>query len=105
MGVQNIKFETEVFQVPQFQIPNNTPVETKPDLSILTQLASQLGQLTLAVSQVHQVVTGQAFTRAVGQSMLGAEGLNATDEIRKLNQRLDDIEARLPRGKETSKAA
>src|ERR1700704_3028035 len=99
MGFNNLKFESEVFttQTPQFQ-GGITPVETKPDTTLLIQLVSQVGQLHQAVNQIGQVVLGQSFTRAVPQ---GGEVLIAADEIRKLNQRLDDLEARVPqKGKE-----
>jgi hypothetical protein len=90
MGVNNLKLETEIFefQTP-FRIPGHTPVETKPDFA---QLFTQIGQLTLAVSQIHQVVTGQAFTRAAPVADLGTIG----EDLRKLSSRLDDIETRLP---------
>lgn len=98
MGMQNLKFETEVFQtLPTFQIGGGiSPVETKPDFTLLNQIASQLGQLTVHVNQLAQTVAAQTFTRAVAQ---GGEALNTTEEIRKLTQRLDDLESRLPRSK------
>mgnify|MGYP001555326791 FL=1 len=103
MGLQNIKFETEVFQqIPQFQIPSHTPVETKPDPNQLIAISSQIAQLTATVNQLTQVVAGQAFTRQAPQATL--EGTNASDELRKLGQRLDDLEARLPKAKEAAKA-
>ena len=104
MGVHNIKFETEVFQVqvPQFQIPSATPVETKADPSQLFNISSQIAQLTATVNQLTQVVAGQAFTRAAPQG-IAVDTLNTADELRKLGQRLDDIEARVPRAKETAK--
>jgi hypothetical protein len=91
MGLGNPKLEADIFE---FQSPFRitgitTPVETKPDFA---QLASQIGQLTLAVSQIHQVVTGQAFTRAAPVADLGTIG----EDLRKLSGRLDDIESRLP---------
>jgi hypothetical protein len=90
MGINNLKLETEIFEFQSpFRIPGITPVETKPDIS---QFASQLAQLTVAVSQIHQVVTGQAFTRAAPAVDLGTIG----EDIRKLSSRLDDIESRLP---------
>ena len=96
MGLQNIKFETEVFQqIPQFQIPSHTPVETKPDPSQLLTISSQIAQLTATVNQLTQVVAGQAFTRQAPQA--GLETANAADELRKLGQRLDDLEARHPK--------
>lgn len=97
MGMANIKWEAEVFQIQQqpFQFPpGNTPVETKPDISLLTQIAGQINQLSMSVNQLHQTVAGQAFTRPVQQG-LGEQNINM-DEIRKLNQRLDELEARLP---------
>lgn len=98
MGIHNIKFETEVFQQgPVFGIGGITPVETKPDISILTQLASQLGQLTATVNQLTQFVAGQAFTRAAPQA--SSEALSSTEEIRKLTQRLDELEARAAKPK------
>ena len=65
------KFEAEAFQqLPQFQFTQTpTPVETKPDpyvTSVIAQLSSQIQQLQLAVSQIHQVVVGQSFTQAAG---------------------------------------
>jgi hypothetical protein len=102
MGVQNIKFEAEVFQqIPQFQI-GATPVETKPDPSLLTNVASQIAQLTATVNQLTQVVVaGQSFTRQAPQAV--TEGVNTADALRKLGQRLDDLEARIPRAKEAAK--
>ncbi len=102
MGLQNIKFEAEVFQqIPQFQIPSHTPVETKPDPSQLLTISSQIAQLTATVNQLTQVVAGQAFTRQAPQG--GLETANAADELRKLGQRLDDLEARLPKAKEAAR--
>ena len=70
MGLQNIKFETEVFQqIPQFQIPNHTPVETKADPTQLVTISSQIAQLTATVNQLTQVVAGQAFTRQAPQAV------------------------------------
>lgn len=96
MGLQNLKFETEVFQqIPSFQIGGGiTPVETKPDPTLITQIASQLGQLTVTVNQLAQTVAAQTFTRAAPVATAG-EAVNAVDEIRKLNQRLDNIEAQI----------
>jgi hypothetical protein len=100
MGIHNIKFETEVFQqTPQFQIGGITPVETKPDTTLLT---SQIAQLTATVNQLTQIVAGQSFTRQAPQASL--DTVNTADELRKLGQRLDDLEARVPRAKETAKA-
>ena len=99
MGVHNFKIEAEVFQQVPFQIGGGiTPVETKPDPTILATIASQIGQLTATVNQLTQFVAGQAFTRAAPQG--GADVLNTTEEIRKLNQRLDDLESRVPRARE-----
>ena len=94
MGIHSIKLETDIFEFQQvpFRVPDRTPVETKPDPNWLVQIAGQLGQLTVAVSQLHQVVTGQAFTRAAPTADLG----NMDTELRKLSSRLDDIESRLP---------
>ncbi|HVX64974.1 MAG TPA: hypothetical protein VHA11_00155 [Bryobacteraceae bacterium] len=98
MGVNNIKFETEVFQqLPAFQFGGTTPVETKPDTSLLTQIASHLAQLTVNVNQLTQAVAAQSFTRAVSQA--GPETMSAAEEVRKLNQRMDDLEARIPKTK------
>ena len=103
MGLQNIKFEAEVFQqIPQFQIPNQTPVETKPDTNQLVAISSQIAQLTATVNQLTQVVAGQAFTRQAPQA--GVEAVNTSDELRKLGQRLDDLEARVPKAKEAARA-
>ena len=92
MGINNLKLETEIFefQTP-FRIPDRTPVETKPDQFSIQQILSQLAQLTVAVSQIHQVVMGQAFTRAAP----GGEFAPSTEEVRKLSSRLDDLETRL----------
>src|SRR5437867_1492397 len=99
MGVQNFKFESEVFQqIPSLQIGGGiTPVETKPDPSWLHVVSSQIAQLTANVNQLTQVVAGQSFTRS---APIAANHDTATsaDELRKLSQRLDDIEARLPKG-------
>jgi hypothetical protein len=98
MGMHNLKFEAEVFTLPTLQVQGGiTPVETKPDFTLLNQIASQLGQLTVHVNQLTQTVAAQTFTRSVQQA--GAEPLNAAEEIRKLTQRLDDLESRLPKGK------
>lgn len=107
MGVQNLKLEVEVLQfTPQFEFPSRTPVETKADnLSVLTQLASQVGQLTLTVGQLQQAVAGQAFTRVADRQQIGTEIQSPIDEIRRLNQRLDEIEARMPKAAATGKAA
>lgn len=97
MGIANIKWEADIFQITQqqLQIPGTTPVETKPDIGLLTQIASQVAQLTVSVNQLHQAVAGgQAFTRPVQQGL--GEATVGMEEIRKLNQRLDDLEARLP---------
>jgi hypothetical protein len=95
MGLNNLKFETEIFEFTQvpFRIPDRTPVETKPDPFSINQIASQIAQLTVAISQIHQVVTGQAFTRAAPVAELGGIG----EEIRKLTDRLNDMESRLPK--------
>src|SRR5215471_14459025 len=61
MGVHNIKLESEVFQaVPQFQYQGWTPVETKPDTSILQQLVSQVAVLQASLNQVHQTLAAQS---------------------------------------------
>jgi hypothetical protein len=92
MGINNLKLETEIFELQSpFRIPDKTPVETKPDPFSLQQILSQIAQLTVAVSQIHQVVMGQAFTRAAPAGEFGG----VTEEIRKLSTRLDDVEARL----------
>ena len=98
MGAQNLKFETEVFQqAPSLHIGGGiTPVETKPDPSWLT-VASQIAQLTATVNQLTQVVAGQAFTRSAPIAA-SADTANTADELRKLSQRLDDLETRLPKG-------
>jgi hypothetical protein len=95
MGVHNLKFETEVFQFqPNFQITGGiTPVETKPDPSWLSQIATQISQLTQVVGQLHQTVVAQTFTRAA--PAIAGEAVNTADELRKLNQRLDDLEGRI----------
>jgi hypothetical protein len=95
MGINNLKFETEIFEFQQtpFRIPDRTPVETKPDPFSIYQITAQIAQLSIAVSQIHQVVTGHAFTRAAPGAEAGALG----DEVRKLSQRLDDLESRLPK--------
>jgi outer membrane murein-binding lipoprotein Lpp len=102
MGLNNLKFETEIFQqVSPFQLGGGiTPVETKPDPAWITQVATQLGQLAAHVNQLTQTVAAQAFTRAAPQT--GAEAVNTTDEIRKLNQRLDELETRLPKTKQAA---
>jgi hypothetical protein len=102
MGVQNIKFEAEVFQqIPQFQFTGATPVETKPDPGLLTTVASQIAQLTATVNQLTQVVVaGQSFTR---QAPVASAEVNTADTLRKLGQRLDDLEARVPKAKEAAK--
>jgi len=103
MGLHNLKFETEIFQqVPQFQFPNATPVETKPDTTLVSQIANQIGQLTTIVNQLTQVVAAQTFTRAVPQA--GVEAVNAGEEIRKLSQRIDDLEARAPKSQVAARA-
>jgi hypothetical protein len=109
MGVQNLKLEAEVFQfTPQIQFPGQTPVETKPDPSLLSQIASQLGQLTLTVGQLHQAVVGQTFTRQLERGQVGSVGgeiQSPNEEIRKLTQRIDELEARLPKVEQRGKAA
>jgi hypothetical protein len=102
MGLQNLKLEVESFQFQQpFQLPGGiTPVKTEADPLLLgqlvTQVANQLGQLTVAVGQIHQVVLGQAFTRAAPQG--GAEMTGIVEEVRKLSQRMDELEARTGKG-------
>lgn len=100
MGLQNFKFEAEVFQqIPQFQIGGGiTPVETKPDTSLLT---SQIAQLTATVNQLTQIVAGQSFTRQA--PVASADVVNTADELRRLGQRLDDLEARVPKAREAAK--
>jgi len=102
MGLHNLKLEVENFQLQQ--VPNFglgagggiTPVKTEADPALLgqlvTQVANQLGQLTLAVGQIHQAVLGQAFTRAAPQ--VSAEASGIVEEVRKLSQRMDELEAR-----------
>lgn len=90
------KWESDVFQyqVP-FRIPDITPVETKPDWSMqpIQQILWQIQQLNVAVGQLHQVVTaGHAFTRAAPAVEMGG----VAEEVRRLSQRLDAIESRLP---------
>jgi hypothetical protein len=91
MGIYSLKLETDIFEntIP-FRIPNHTPVETKPD-PFLNQLASQVAQLTVAVGQILQVVTGQPFTRAAPTDLSSTEA-----QFSKFSSRLDEIEARLP---------
>jgi hypothetical protein len=98
VGAQNLKFETEVFQIPPggFNFPGTTPVETKPDPSWITQIASQISQLNFVVGQIHQAVLGQAFTRAAPQG--GTDTANLAEEVRRLSSRIDEIEARTSRG-------
>jgi hypothetical protein len=91
MGLNNLKWETEVFEYQPFRIPDRTPVETKPDQFSIQQILSQLAQLTVAVSQIHQVVVGQSFTRAAPVADMPVIG----EEFRKLSGRLDDVESRL----------
>jgi hypothetical protein len=99
MGANNLKFETEVFQqIPQFQLGGITPVETKPDTSLLTQIANQIGQLTVHVNQLTQTIAAQSFTHAVSQ-VGTTETINTGEQIRRLTQRMDDLEARLPKTK------
>jgi hypothetical protein len=60
MGVHNIKLESEVFQtVPQFQYQGWTPVETKPENSILQQLVSQLSVIQSSLNQLQQTFSAQ----------------------------------------------
>lgn len=105
MGLQNLKLEVEAFsfQQPPFNIGGLggiSPIKTEADPTILsqlaTQVASQLGQLTLAVGQLQAAVGGQAFTRAAPQ--VGAEGASLVEEVRKLSQRIDELEARPGKG-------
>jgi len=162
MGVHNIKLESEVFQAaPQFQLGGGvTPVETKPDWSILQQLVSQLSLVQSSLSQISQTLAaqnqwripnrgtpvetkvdptltggfitdsaqfnfpsrtpvetkvetkvdpslfqqlgshfteaGQAFTRLAEAAV---EGQNLTEEVRKLNQRLDEVQGKLSKSK------
>jgi hypothetical protein len=95
MGINNLKFETEIFEFTQqpFRIPGISPVETKPDTTLFTQISREIAQLVVAVSQIHQVVTGNAFTRAAPVVELAG----VSEAIGKLTQRLDDIESRLPK--------
>jgi len=104
MGVFNLKLEVENYQ---FQQPNfsnllqtPTPVKTEADPAVLgqlvTQVANQLGQLTAAVGQVQQAMVGQAFTRAAPQ--IGTDAASLAEEVRKLTQRMDELEARTAKG-------
>ena len=157
MGVHNIKLESEVFQAaPQFQLGGGvTPVETKPDWSILQQLVSQLTLVQSSLSQISQTLAaqsqwriprgtpvetkvdptltggfvtdsaqfhipsrtpvetkvdpslfqqlgshfteaGQAFTRLAEAAV---EGQNLAEEVRKLNQRMDEVQGKLSKSK------
>ena len=90
MGINNLKFETEIFEFQQlpFRIPDKTPVETKPDPYSIQQILTQLATVSMAVGQLHQVVIGQAFTRAAPTAEVAGFG----DEVRKLSERLDKLE-------------
>lgn len=104
MGLQNLKLEVESFQFqpfPQFgTLATTSPVKTEasPVISeqFVSQLASQLNQLTFVVGQVHQAVLGRAFTNAAPQSV--AEGTGLVEEVRKLSQRMEELEARTGKG-------
>ena len=104
MGLQNLKLEVESFQFQPFPqlgtLGTTSPVklEASPVISeqLVSQLASQLSQLTLVMGQVHQAVLGRAFTNAAPQS--GAEALGLVEEVRKLSQRMEELEARTAKG-------
>ena len=59
MGANNLKIENEFMAIPNF-IPGISPVKTEADPTVMTGIASQLGQLVLAVSQMHQFIQGQS---------------------------------------------
>jgi hypothetical protein len=103
MGLQNLKIEVETpffQQIPNFGPPGITPVKTEVDPTLLsqlvTQVANQVGQLTLAVGQMQQAMVGQAFTRAAPQATADMSGV--AEEVRRLSQRLDELEARAAKG-------
>lgn len=88
----------------EFEVPPQWPLgsgpvefkpEFKPDSSHWAQLVSQINLLS---ATVNQAVAGQAFTRPAPQ--VGEIGAAASEEIRKLNERLDKIEAGLPAAKQ-----
>jgi hypothetical protein len=154
MGVHNIRLESEVFALPQFQYQGWTPVETKPEYGSLQQLVSQLTLVQIGLNQIqqtlaaqgqwripsptpvetkidptltgglreaaqfhipsrtpvetkvdpsllHQVAAqlteaGQTFTRLAEAAV---EGQNLVEEVRKLNQRVEELGGKAAKGK------
>jgi hypothetical protein len=94
MGANNLKYENEYMSIPNF-IPGISPVKTEADPTLMTGIASQLGQLVLAVSQMHQFIQGQAFARAAPQL---TDVAGVAENVRQLSARLDDLEARVAKG-------
>jgi ATP phosphoribosyltransferase regulatory subunit HisZ len=95
MGVQNFKVEVESFQfqLPVQLPPGISPQKTEADFTVINELASRVSQLTLMMGQFQQAIVQQAFTRAAPQP--AAEPADVADEVRRLTERLDQLEARL----------
>ena len=94
MGANNLKIENEFMAIPNF-IPGISPVKTEADPTVMTGIASQLGQLVLAVSQMHQFIQGQAFACAAPQL---TDVAGVAENVRQLSARMDDLEARVAKG-------
>ena len=93
MGIANLKYESEFIPLQNF-VPFLSPQKTEPNNfewgSLVSQIANQLSQVTLAVGQLQQ---GIAFTRAAPQG--GADMAGVAESVRQLGLRLDDLEGRV----------
>ena len=99
MGAQHLKLEVETIQLQQplfgglGSLNTISPVKTEADPVLVGQIAAQVGQLTVAVGAIHQAILGQAFTRPATQAS-AAEGAGLVEEVRKLAQRVEELETR-----------
>jgi hypothetical protein len=93
MGVHNYVYEY-VLTLPNFGVG---PIEDKPIGPLLIQMTQRMAELTLAVGALAQ--GQQAFTHGAplaGPALQpGTEAAGSADEIRKLSQRMEDLESRM----------